>query len=35
MSRTIRRVALLVALVLVVAGAVGASATDSRAATNK
>jgi hypothetical protein len=35
MSRMIRRVALLVALVLLVAGAVGASATDSRAAANK
>ena len=35
MSRTIRRLALLVTLLLVVMGAVGASATDGRAATNK
>ena len=35
MSRTIRRVALLVALVVLVLGAAGASATDGRAATNK
>jgi len=35
MSRTIRRLALLVTLLLVVMGAVGASATDDRAATNK
>jgi hypothetical protein len=35
MSQTMRRVALLLALVLVVTGAVGASATDSRAAANK
>jgi len=35
MSRTIRRLALLVTLLLVVMGAVGASAIDGRAATNK
>ena len=35
MSKTIRRLALLVTLLLVVMGAVGASATDGRAATNK
>jgi len=35
MSRTIRRLALLVTLLLVVMGAVGASATDGRAAINK
>ena len=35
MSKTVRTMAVLVALVLVVGGAVGASATDSRAATNK
>jgi hypothetical protein len=34
-SRTIRRLALLTVLVLLVMGAVGASATDGRAATNK
>jgi len=35
MSRTMRRVALLVTLLLVVAGAAGASATDSRAGSNR
>ncbi len=35
MSRTMRRVALLVTLLLVVAGAAGASATDSRAGGNR
>jgi hypothetical protein len=35
MSRTMRRVVLLAVLVLVVAGAAGASATDGRAATTK
>lgn len=35
MSKTVRTAAVLVALVLVVAGAVGASATDSRAATGR
>jgi hypothetical protein len=35
MSRTMRRVVLRAVLVLVVAGASGAAATDSRAATNK
>jgi hypothetical protein len=35
MSRTMRRALLLALLVLLVAGAAGASATESRAATNK